>query len=57
MQTHELRAIEVKRDMDLIRELLLAIENDPSFNGTEFVGTEDIRQLVEATGHSREEVA
>jgi len=38
MQVIERKTIEMKRDMDLIRDLLLYVENDRKFNGqTEFI--------------------
>jgi hypothetical protein len=37
MQVFELRSVEVQRDMDLIRQLLLRIEQDPTLDGTRWV--------------------
>ncbi len=48
MQVQELA---MQRDMDLIRELLLRIEEDPRYNGTEFLPVASI------AGHSPEEIA
>jgi hypothetical protein len=48
---YEKQELEMKRDMDLVRELLLRIEEDPRFNGSEWLPVAGI------TGHSPEEVA
>lgn len=38
MQVYERRTVEVQRDMDLVRELLLRIEQDKSLDGTRWIG-------------------
>lgn len=43
--------LDMKRDMDLIREILLRIEEDPNADGTKWV------RLTDVNGHSSEEVA
>lgn len=46
----------MKRDMDLVRELLLAIENDPKYDGT-IKWMPDGPEDLGITGHSFEEFA
>jgi hypothetical protein len=46
----------MKRDMDLVRDLLLRIEGDPLFDGTTWVRIESPEELG-ITGHSPKEVA
>jgi hypothetical protein len=48
---------DMKRDMDLIREILLWIESDPKFNGTNWVGLEKTDNLSGLGDHSFEEIA
>src|SRR5208283_4814196 len=57
MQVLDLRSVPiVKRDMDLVRELLLKIEDNPQMDGTrEFYYAKPEEMGIE--GHSREEVA
>ena len=49
----------MKRDMDLIRDLLIGIENDSRFNGLEFIvpDTNDNLGVIGVTHHSLEEIA
>jgi Hypothetical protein (DUF2513) len=56
MQVHEYRNREMRRDVDLVRDLLLQIEEDPRFDGTKWVhpATPDD---IGITGHTFEEVA
>lgn len=49
------RLEEMKREMDLIRELLLFVEADPMFNGENW-GYPDIPQTFLEQGHSMEEI-
>lgn len=52
MRVVEYRRIEVKRDMDLIRDILLKVEEDPSMNGFTFK-TYDTKDFE---GHSEPEI-
>jgi Hypothetical protein (DUF2513) len=55
LQLHGLNA-NMKRDLDLIRELLLSIEGDPKYDGTrEFYHPSP--EAMGISGHSTEEVA
>jgi len=45
----------MKRDMDLVRDLLLAIENEPQYDGMRWFGIDNPAQL-RVEGHSQEEV-
>jgi Hypothetical protein (DUF2513) len=56
MQVWERRKIEMKRDMDLVRDLLLHIEEDPRFDGARWARI-DAPEDIGITGHSTEEVA
>jgi len=56
MQVYECRKVEMKRDMDLVRDLLLFIENDPRLDGTLWLSPQK-PQDVGVTNHSIEEVA
>lgn len=53
MQVQECQIPQVKRDMDYVRELLLAIEADPRFDGTSWFAL----GLDESSGeHSKDEL-
>lgn len=52
MRVVEFRRLEVKRDMDLIREILLKIEDDPTLNGSTFKAFE----ASDFEGRSQEEI-
>lgn len=55
----ESKICEMKRDMDLVRELLLGIEADTRLDGTRWFqpDTQDNLGVIGISGHSREEVA
>jgi len=53
MQVYECRRVAVKRDMDLIRDMLLKIEADPRMNGSHYV----VFDTSDFEGHSQEEIA
>ena len=54
MQVDECKEIEMTRDMDLIRDLMLYIESDPIFDGTHWI-TFDAPADIMST-HSIEEI-
>jgi hypothetical protein len=56
MQVYECKKIEMKRDMDLIRELLLHIEENPIFDGTRWMQPHSSEDLG-ITDRSFKEVA
>ena len=53
MQVYECRRIAVKRDMDLIRDILLKVEADPRMDGSRFV----VFDTSDFEGHSQAEIA
>jgi hypothetical protein len=55
MQILEYKRIEMQRDMDLIRELLLFVEQDPTFDGQSW-GSPDIPNDFGSEHHSMEEL-
>ncbi len=58
MQIVEVRSPIVQRDMDVIRDLLLRIEADPTFNGQHWLLPKEADLgVLGMTGHSVEEVA
>src|SRR5437870_338638 len=52
-QVYECRRVAVKRDMDLIRDILLKAEADPKMNGSRFV----VFDTSDFEGHSQDEIA
>jgi hypothetical protein len=46
----------MKRDMDLIRDLLLHVESDPRFDGQRWVSPDTPRDFDPSGNHSMEEV-
>jgi hypothetical protein len=56
MQIFQRKIIDMKRDMDLIRDLLLHVESDPLYNGQSWV-TPDIPSDVGVSDHSIEEIS
>jgi Hypothetical protein (DUF2513) len=52
MRVVEFRRVQVERDMDLIREILLRIDADPTLNGTTYKAFE----ASDFEGHSQEEI-
>ena len=57
MQVYEYKKIEMKRDMELIRNLLLHVENDPLFDGTHFVSPDIASEFDPSGEHSMDELA
>jgi len=55
MQLRECKNIEMKRDMDLVRDLLLHVESDPLLDGTHWLHADTPSELG-ITGHSADEV-
>src|SRR5713101_2528407 len=53
MRVGEVRRVEVKRNMDLIRDLLLRVEADPSLDGSRWV----VFDTSDFPDHSQEEIA
>jgi len=55
---YKARGSEMKRDMDLIRSLLIAIESDPRFDGSVLIRPDEKDNLgiVGVTDHSLEEI-
>jgi hypothetical protein len=37
----------MKRDMDLVREILIAIEDDPRFDGSTFIGSHELYKTAQ----------
>ena len=54
MQVRKCRKLDMTRNMDLIRELLLRIEQDPRFDGTQWLQFDNSDDLG---GHALKEVA
>jgi hypothetical protein len=52
MRVVEFRRVQVKRDMDLIREILLRVEADPTLNGSIYKAFD----ASEFSGRSQEEI-
>jgi Hypothetical protein (DUF2513) len=55
MQVYEYKVCDMKREMDLIRDLLFHIEDDPSFDGKRWMSPEKPEDLG-ITGHSLQEI-
>jgi hypothetical protein len=53
MQVYEYRRIVVKRDMDLIRDILRKVEADPRMDGSRYV----VFDTSDFEGHSQAEIA
>ena len=53
MQVYEYRRIAVKRDMDLIRDILRKVEADPRMDGSRYV----VFETSDFEGHSQAEIA
>lgn len=53
---YECESAQMKRDMDLVRDLLLGIERDPQFDGTRMLSPTKPKDLG-ITNHSMEEVS
>jgi len=53
---YECESVEMKRDMDLVRDLLLGIERDPQFDGTRMLSPTKPEDFG-ITNHSMEEVS
>ena len=56
MQVYKYKRLDMKRDMELVRNLLLGIERDPQLDGTQWVEVGRPSDLG-ITNHSLEEVA
>jgi hypothetical protein len=55
-EVFECESLNMKRDMNLVRDLLLGIERDPQFNGTKMLSPTEPKELG-ITGHTMDEVS
>jgi hypothetical protein len=55
-EVYECESLNMKRDMELVRDLLLAIERDPKFDGTKWLSPTKAEDFG-ITNHSMQEVS
>jgi hypothetical protein len=55
MKVYERKSLSMKLDMDLVRDLLLHVENDPQLNGKHWIRPDTVEEIG-AAGHSIDEV-